>query len=218
MMFAKPGFEITTKILSCDRARFRARQNWMSCEIVHESCTTKIVHDKNRARQKSCMTWVLIRKKFRLIVLKYANYTNLDHLESILINFSAFLEKNYHFTSKNAPKIVDPAKNRARQKFCRENRANRARFLLCTTSCTISVAISNPVPNYLDSKHLNRVKMNVATYVTETNWILTLGTAIDAISMTWTCFKLQWSAKHWPSKHWPSKHWPNIGPRFQKVR
>ena len=34
--------------------------------------------------------------------------------------------------------------NRARQKFCRENRANRARFLSCTKSCTISVVISNP--------------------------------------------------------------------------
>ena len=77
-----------------------------SCTI---SCTTilavvrnraRIVHDKNRARQKSCATKIvhdvgLIRKNFRLIVLKYANFTNLDHLESILINFSAFLEKNY---------------------------------------------------------------------------------------------------------------------------
>ena len=114
------GFEITTKILSCDRAR----QNWLSCEIVHESYTTKLVRDKNRARQKSCMTWVLIRKNFRLIVLKYANFTNLDHLESILINFSAFLEKNYYFTSKNAPKIVDPDKKSFTTKFL-----HRARFL-----------------------------------------------------------------------------------------
>ena len=94
--------------------RNRARQ---------ESCTTKIVHDKNRARQKSCATKIvhdvgLIRKKFRLIVLKYANFTNLDHLESILINFSAFLEKNYYFTSKNAPKIVDPAKKSCTTKSC----------------------------------------------------------------------------------------------------
>ena len=55
-------------------------------------------------------------------MLKYANFTNLDHLESILINFSAFLEKNYYFTSENAPKIVDTAEK----------------------SCTISVVISNP--------------------------------------------------------------------------
>jgi len=54
------------------------------------------------------MTWVLIRKNFRFIVLKYANFTNIDHLRSILINLSAFLEKNYYFTSKNAPKVVDP--------------------------------------------------------------------------------------------------------------
>ena len=62
--------------------------------VVHESCATKIVRDKNRARQKSCMNWVLIRKNFRYIVLKYVNFTKLDHLESILINVSACLEKN----------------------------------------------------------------------------------------------------------------------------
>ena len=96
--------------------------------LVVRSCTTKlavvrnrarIVNDKNRARQKSCATKIVHDvgfdpKKIRLIVLKCANFTNLDHLESILINFSAFLAKNDHFTSKSAPKIVDPAKNRAR--------------------------------------------------------------------------------------------------------
>ena len=55
---------------------------------------------------------------------KLVLYQKKDHLKSIMINFSAFLEKKYHFTAKNAPKIVDPGK-----KFCRENRANRARFL-----------------------------------------------------------------------------------------
>ena len=44
--------------------------------------------------------------------------------------------------------------NRARQKFRRENRANRARFLSCTKSCTISVVISNPVLDTLNGNHL----------------------------------------------------------------
>ena len=60
--YFKPGFEITTKILSCDRAGFRARQNWLSC-------TTKIVRDKNRARQKSCMNWILIQNKIDYLCL-----------------------------------------------------------------------------------------------------------------------------------------------------
>ena len=42
-------------------------------------------------------------------MLKYVNFTKLDHLETILINISAFLEKNYYFTTKNEPKIVDSA-------------------------------------------------------------------------------------------------------------
>ena len=80
------------------------------------------------------MTWVLIRKNFRLIVLKYANFTNLGHLESILINFSAFLRKIIILLQKMHQKLLTQLKNRARQnrarqKFCRENRANRARFL-----------------------------------------------------------------------------------------
>ena len=43
------------------------------------------------------------------IWVKYVNFTKLDHLESILINVSAFLEKNY-LTPKNAPKINDSAR------------------------------------------------------------------------------------------------------------
>ena len=31
-------------------------------------------------------------------MLKYVNFTKLDHLETILINVSAFLEKNHYFT------------------------------------------------------------------------------------------------------------------------
>ena len=46
LSLSRPGFEITTKFLSCDRAR------------------QKIVRDRNRIRQKSCMSWVLIRKCF----------------------------------------------------------------------------------------------------------------------------------------------------------
>ena len=51
-------------------------------------------------------------------MLKYVNFTKLDHLESILINVSAFLEKNFYFflnlfLRKNyyftTPKIVDSA-------------------------------------------------------------------------------------------------------------
>ena len=42
-------------------------------------------------------------------MLKYVNFTKLDHLESILINVSAFLEENYYFTSKNASKFFDSA-------------------------------------------------------------------------------------------------------------
>ena len=132
---AKAGFEITTKILSCDRARFRARQNWLSCTIVHESCATKIVRDKNRARQKSRRNWVLIQNNLDYLCLKYTNFTKLDHLEIILINFSAFLGKNYYFTSKNAPKIVDSAKKSCTTKILS--------WKSCE-SCTISVVISNP--------------------------------------------------------------------------
>ena len=105
-----------------------------SCRaIVHESCATKIVHELG-----------FDPNQIRLFVLKYANFTNLDHLESILINFSAFLEKNYHFTSKNAPKIVDPAKKSCTTKSCTTEILSWKSCESCTTSCTISVVISNP--------------------------------------------------------------------------
>ena len=68
-------------------------------------------------------------------MLKYVNFTKLDHLESILINVSAFLEENYYFTSKNAPKIVDSA-----EKSC----TTKILSWKSCESCTISVVISNP--------------------------------------------------------------------------
>ena len=60
-------------------------------KLVLRSCTTKLGVVQNRARQKSCTTkivqdLVFAPKKFSLIGLKYANFTNLKHLESILIN------------------------------------------------------------------------------------------------------------------------------------
>ena len=94
-------------------------------DFVHDKICCRAKSCTNRARQKSCATKIVHDVGFdpkkisiKLIVLKYANFTNLDHLESILINFSAFLEKNYHFTSKNAPKIVDPAKKSCTTKSC----------------------------------------------------------------------------------------------------
>ena len=83
-----PGFEITTKILSCD-------------------C----------ARQKSWAVWILVRINFDKLGLNTLISPSLDHLESILINFSTFLELRYYSTSKNMSKLLAHQKNRARQKI-----------------------------------------------------------------------------------------------------
>ena len=64
------------------------------------------------------MNWVLIRKN-RLIVVKYAYFSKLDYLKSFFISFDAFFEKNYYSTSKNLPKIVDPAQKSCTY-FCRD--------------------------------------------------------------------------------------------------
>ena len=76
-----PGFEITTKILSCD-------------------C----------ARQKSWAIWILVRINFDKLGLNTLISPSLDHLESILINFSTFLELRYYSTSKNMSKTVGSSK------------------------------------------------------------------------------------------------------------
>ena len=86
-----------------------------------------------KSRQKSCRTIVheFVRDRNRAWTrFCSGKNTKLDHLESILINFCAFLEKNVNLLQKMHQKLLTQLKNRAWQKFGRENFANRARFLL----------------------------------------------------------------------------------------
>ena len=64
----QPGFEITTKILSCERAR--------------------IVHDKNCSWTEF---WSVKNYLNCAYLAQSGNFGKLDHLKSILINSSAFL-------------------------------------------------------------------------------------------------------------------------------